>query len=159
MKKQFVLFRRGRRLCAALVPLPEASAGLTLDGKHFALVGRFIHLTHIVDAKQHLVGFNVDGLEGVTTDPNWKEWWSTFDNRELEDFWQVYLFLSDQRPSDWFPDGALLVGGGAAFGDGTGDYALVLPDENGRAADQGQPDKFWKQIAFKLEETNSIKSD
>ncbi len=159
MKEQFVLFRRGRRLCAAAVSLPEAGAGLMLDGKHFALVGRFLHLSHIVDSKQDLLGFHMDGLEEVTADPRWKEWWNTFDNRDVEDFWQAYLFLSEQRPTDWFPDGALLVGGGAAFSDGTGDYVLVLPDENGRAAEQGLPNKFWRRMAFHLEEAHSIQSD
>ena len=139
--------------------MPETINGLTLAGKRFALVGRFIHLSHIVDSKQNLLGFNVDGLEEVTADPSWKEWWSTFDNRDLEDFWQAYLFLSEQRPTDWFPDGALLVGGGAAFSDGAGDYVLVLPDAKVRAADEGHPDQFWKQIAFQLEESNPIHSD
>ena len=158
LNNYFILYREGRRLCAALAALPKEASELVVAGTRFTPVGRFIHLSHIVDSNRDLIGFSVDGIDQITAEKSWKQWWDTFDNRELEDFWQVDLFLTQERRKDWFPDGAFLVGGGAVFTDQEGEYLLLLPNEQAEASANAKGREFWREIAFELYEPSFIRS-
>jgi hypothetical protein len=148
--KAFVLFRDGRRLRAAYREMAKERASLFLAGRRFTPAGQFTHLSHITDEKKRLIGFVVDRLENATASSGWREWWNTFDNRHLEDFWEAYLFLADPMPTDWHHDCALLVTGGCVLADGAGDFVIVLPDHNGFCFSPNEPVFFWTDLGFEL---------
>ncbi len=148
--KAFVLFRDGRRLRAAHLDLPKADTPLKISGRCFRPVGHFMHLSHITDAKKQLAGFVVDALENATTAPGWREWWNTFENRHLEDFWEGYLFLAEPMPTEWHHDCALLATGGGILADDAGDFVLTIPDLSGFAFQANEPTVFWTGLGFEL---------
>lgn len=150
MNKHFVLFRDGRRLRAAHHEFPEQTNSFTFGDRQFLPSGRLIHISHIVDSTDDLLGFSLDSLEAVSNSPEWKLWWDSFDNRTLVDFWQATIFLADPLPANWRDDGALLVVGGQVFSDQHGEYILVLPDENGYQFHFGKPTSFWRKLGFEL---------
>jgi len=150
MKKSFLLFRDGRRLRAAHHELLKEDAPLLVNGRRFRPVGHFMHLSHITNAKKQLVGLVLDALENATTAPGWREWWDTFENRHLEDFWEAYLFLAEPMPAKWHHDCALLVTGGSIFADDAGDFILAIPDLNGFCFQPNQPTAFWTNFGFGL---------
>lgn len=149
MRKTFIMFRDGRRLRAAHLELPRLDAPLLVNGRRFAPAGSFVHLSHVTGEQKRLLGFMVDSLEHANTSPEWRAWWDTFDNREILDFWQAYLFLSDPMPADWHDDGALLVGGGWVFRN-EAEFILAIPDENGYCFRPGEPTEFWRGLGFEL---------
>lgn len=150
MTKHFLLFREGRRLRAAQLELPSVEAPLLVEGRRFVPAGGLWHLNHITDERQHLLGFVVQSLKDANTSTEWRAWWDTFDNREVIDFWEAYLYLADPMPAQWHDDCALLVGGGWVFADGAGDYVLAIPDDNGVCFRPGEPTEFWKELGFEL---------
>jgi len=150
MTKVFLLFRDGRRVRAAHLELPRVDAPLLVNGRRFTPAGDFIHLCHLTDERKRLIGFVVDDLGGANSSADWRAWWSSFDNRDVLEFWQAYIFLAEPMPDSWHDDGALLVGGGWVFADGAGDYVLTIPDDNGFCFRLGEPTEFWKEIGFEL---------
>lgn len=150
MTKVFLLFRDGRRLRAARRELTRVDIPLVLGGRRFRLGGDFTHLSHVTDGKGRLLGFMVDSLDDVSRDAAWQIWWNSFDNRELIDFWQAYIFLADPMPEEWHDDCALLVLGGWVFSDGAGDYLLAIPDCNGITLGHDDPTIFWRDLGFGL---------
>lgn len=150
MTKVFLLLRDGRRLRAAHQDLARVDVPFVLGGSRFEPVGDFIHLSHVTNGKGRLLGFKVDSLEQVSKDTSWRTWWDSFDNRELTDFWEAYVFLAEPMPEDWHDDGALLILGGWVFGDGAGDYLLAIPDCNGYCFRPNEPTVFWTDLGFEL---------
>jgi len=150
MTKHFLLFRDGRRLRAAHLELPRLDVPLLVDNRRFAPAGSFLHLNHVTDSRKHLLGFVVDDLERANSSSDWRAWWSSFDNRDVLEFWQAYIFLAEQMPDNWHDDCALLVVNAPIFSDNTGDYLLVIPDHNGFCYRPGEPTEFWKEIGFEL---------
>ena len=150
MTKTFLVFRDGRRLRAAHLSLPRVDVPLLVNRRRFAPAGSLVHLSHVTGEQKQLLGFKVDSLERANTSPEWRAWWDTFINRDLLDFWEAYLFLADPMPPEWRDDCALLVGGGWVFGDGTGDFVLAIPDDNGFCFRPGEPTEFWRGIGFQL---------
>lgn len=150
MTKVFLLFRDGRRLRAARQDLARTDVRLVFDGRPFEPVGDFVHLSHVTDGRGRLLGFMVDSLEQVCDAVAWRAWWDSFENRELIDFWQAYVFLAQPMPEHWHDDGALIVGGGWVFGDGAGDYLLAIPDYNGITFRPDEPTVFWTDLGFDL---------
>jgi hypothetical protein len=150
MTKAFLLFRNGRRLCAARRELARLDVPLRMGGRTFEPVGDFTHLSHVTDGKGRLLGFMVDSLDRVSSAAPWRAWWDSFDNRHLIDFWQAYIFLAEPMPGDWHDDGALLVLGGWVSGDGTGEYLLAIPDCNGYCFRPNEPTVFWTDLGFEL---------
>ena len=150
MRRSFILFRHERHLRAAHVGIPRPEAGLLIHGKRFAYGGGLYHWSHITDSTQGLVGFVVESLKDASPLPEWRAWWEAFANREVVDFWQAYLFLANPMPAQWREDCALLVGGWF-YTDGSGEFAIGIPDMNGHAFEEGKPSKFWSEIRFELD--------
>lgn len=155
MKKYFLLFRDGRRLRAAHVELPKENAFLIVKGRRFAAAGSFGQWSHITDSKKRLVGFVVDLLEDASTTLGWEEWWNTLGNRYVGFFGEAHLFLAEplaeEWHSDWHHDCAFHVGG-SIFADGSGDFVLLIPDNNGCCFRPNEPTVFWSEIGFHLAE-------
>lgn len=149
MNKAFVLFRDGRRLRAAHADLAKPDGPILLGGRRFASDGGLGHWCQLTDVQKRLVGFAIGSLAAANHSAAWRSWWEAFDNRELIDFSEASVFLADPMPKDYHNDCSLLIGGWVC-NDGAGEFALVIPDDNGFCFEANQPHEFWKGIGFDL---------